>query len=81
MITLEQAKDLTYGDMLHHTSLTNVDGTPMRFKVNGTPKTWKRDQSRIKVPIKRGLYEYGEVTNGTWEGNQFTLHLHEVNLV
>ena len=79
-ITLKQAKNLDYGDTLHHISLTNSDNTPMRFKVNGKPKTWKRDLDRIKVPIKRGLYEYGEVTNGSWEGGSFTLHLNEVNL-
>jgi len=79
-ITLKQAKELNYGDMLHHDSMTNSDGSPLRFRVNGKPKTWKRDVDRIKVPVKRGLYEYGEITNGTWEGNQFTLYLNEVSL-
>ena len=79
-ITLEQAKKLVYGNWLHHDELKNADNTPMRFKVNGAVKTWKRDKTRIKVPLKRGLYEYGELTNGTWEGNQFTLNLDEVSL-
>ena len=79
-ITLEQAKQLNYGDMLHHINLTNSDGTPLRLRVNGKPKTWKRNPDRIKVPLKHGLYEYGELTNGTFEGNQFTLNLDEVNL-
>ena len=79
-ITLEQAKKLDYGDVLHATSDKNADGTPVRFRVNGKPKTWKRDHTRIKVPLKHGLYDYGELTNGTFEGNQFILYLDMVNL-
>ena len=79
-ITLEQAKALHYGDRLHHDRETNANGTPVCFKVNGEPKTWKRDLNRIKVPLKHGLYHYGELTNGTHEGNQFTVYLDEVSL-
>ena len=79
-ITLKQAKELDYGDMLHHDSMVNSDGSPLRLKVNGKPKTWKRDLDRIKVPVKHGLYQYGEITNGTIEGNQFTLDISEVSL-
>lgn len=77
-ITLKQALKLEYGEVLEHETLKNADKTPMRFKVNGQVKTWKRDKARIRVPLKRGLYEYGELTNGTWEGGGFTLHLEEV---
>jgi hypothetical protein len=80
MITLEQAKSLKYGDVIYHATDRNMSGERMRFKVNGKPKTWKRDPDRIKVPIKYGLFGYGEVTNGTWEGNRFTLHLDAVSL-
>lgn len=80
-ITLEEAKNLKYGDTLQHDTLKNADGkTPMVFKVTGQVKTWKRDPERIKVPLKRGLYEYAELTNGTWEGNRITLDLSEVSL-
>lgn len=80
MITLEQAKKLGYGDTLEHKTLKNADKTPMRFRVSGQIKTWKRDENRIKVPIKRGLYENGYLTNDTWEGGDFTLYLDEVEL-
>jgi len=80
-ITLEQAKQLKYGDYLYANCLFNADEkTPRKYKINGKPKTWKRDPDRIKVPLKWGLYEYGELTNGTYEGNQFTYFLNEMEL-
>ena len=80
-ITLEQAKQLRYGDTLHHVSLTNKNGTPLRVRVTGEVKTWKRDPDRIRVPLKHGLYDYGELTNGTWEGSKgFCLHLDDVSI-
>lgn len=80
MITLEQAKALTDGNMLHHVTFKNADNTPARFKVNGGVKRWKREPDRIRVPLKHGLYGYGYLTNGTFEGGGFTFHLDEVNL-
>lgn len=62
MITLEQAKALRYGDILHHTRNKNADGTPQRWKVNGRPKTWKHSPHLVNVPIKHGLYVYGHLT-------------------
>lgn len=79
-ITLKQAKQLQHGDILYHRSITNSDGTPQRWRVNGMPKIWKRDPKRIKVPLKYGLYAYGELTNGTIEGNQYTFDLSEFEL-
>jgi len=58
-MTIEQAKQLSYGDMVHHRTATNADGTPQRFRVNGQPKTWKRSPNRVRVPLKRGMWEYG----------------------
>ena len=80
MITLEQAKNLKYGQVLEHTKLTNADKTPMRFVIKGAAKTWKRNKDRIRIPLKRGLYEFGELTNGTSEKGGYTLNLNEVNL-
>lgn len=82
MITLKQAKALRPGDMLHHVEVKNADKTPMRLKVNGKVKTWKRDVDRLRVPLKYGLYEHGYLTNGTDEGGRFSfnLGLHQVNL-
>lgn len=81
MIALEQAKQLRYGQELHHTTLKNADGKPMRFRVAGAVKTWKRDETRIRIPIKRGLYETGYLTNGNWEsGRNWNLSLTDVKL-
>ena len=80
-ITLKEAKKLEYGQVLYHDTAKNADGkTAQRFVVNGAVKTWKRNPDRIRVPLKRGLYETGELTNGTWEGGRYTLHLNEVSL-
>ena len=61
-ITLDQAKNLKYGQILHHTINKNADGTPQRWRVNGKVKTWKRSIERVQVPVKYGLYGYGYVT-------------------
>jgi len=57
MITLEQVKSLSYGQIIYHVSKKNSDGTAMRARVSGKVKTWKRDASRVHVPVKHGLYE------------------------
>jgi hypothetical protein len=33
-----------------------------RVRANGKCQTWKRDPARFRLPIKHGLYEYGEIT-------------------
>lgn len=66
-MTVAEAKALTYGQ--HVTFLAN-DGTARDCKVNGAPKTWKRDPSRVEVPIKYGMYEYARFSSqhdGTME--------------
>jgi hypothetical protein len=55
MITLEQAKQLKIGQILHHVLYKNADGTPVRWKVNGKVKTWKTHPERVRVPLKYGL--------------------------
>lgn len=61
-ITLAQAKSLRTGTTLYHVRNRNADGSPQRWKVNGSPKTWKRSPERVKVPIKHGLYAYDYIT-------------------
>ncbi len=61
-ITLEQAKALQYGDMIHHRTNTNANGTPQKWRVNGKVKRWKREPDRIRVPLKHGLYTYDYLT-------------------
>lgn len=55
MITLEEAKSLTKGTVLHRVSAKNADGTPQRWRVNGKPKVWKTRPDEVQVPIKFGL--------------------------
>lgn len=61
-MTLPEAKALQYGQTLHWLGGKNADGSPMRYKVNGAPKTWKRQPERVQVPLKRGLYEFTYLT-------------------
>lgn len=61
-MTLDQAKKLTPGQTLYHISLTNADGTPQRWRVNGKTKTWKRSPERVMVPLARGLYQHAYLT-------------------
>jgi hypothetical protein len=51
MITLDEAKQLQYGDIL-------IDDRNRRWKVSGKVQTWKRDANRVRVPLKHGLYSY-----------------------
>lgn len=57
-ITLEQAKELRYGIVLYHATNRNADGTPQRWRVNGTPRTWATRPGEVRVPIKHGLRTY-----------------------
>lgn len=53
-MTLEQAKNLKYGDVIYYRFGKRIT----RYKVNGKPKTWKREPNRIEIPLKFGLYTY-----------------------
>lgn len=63
-MTLKEAKGLKIGQIVYHKINKNADGSPQRWKVNGMVKTWKRDKSRVKVPIKHGLYSYDYIEEG-----------------
>jgi len=56
-MTLSEAKALRNGDMIHHVSRKNADGTPMRAKVTSV-KTWKREPEAVEVHVKHGMYDY-----------------------
>ncbi len=60
MITLDEAKELQYGDIL-------VTPNGKRWKVSGKVQTWKRDESRIRVPLKHGLYAYDALTTADFK--------------
>jgi len=61
MISLQQARELEFGQMLYHNSNRNSDGTPQRWKVNGKVRLWMRDPDRIEIPVKNALRNYGTV--------------------
>ena len=63
MITIEQAKNLKHGDILHHNIHRNSDGSCQRWKVNGVVKRWKREPDRIQIPVKHGLRSYDYIRN------------------
>lgn len=52
-MTIEEAKGITYGE--YHALAHN--GVIRRVRSNGAVKTWKRDTTRIEVPLKYGMYE------------------------
>lgn len=54
-MTFEEASALTYGQQIW---MLSVNGDARRVKVNGQPKRWKRDATRIEVSLKYGMYEY-----------------------
>ena len=41
---------------------SRYDNTAKRCKINGKVRTWKRNPSRVEVPVKYGLYEYATFT-------------------
>ena len=49
---LAQAKALKPGQSV----CTDVGPKTMRWKINGKPKTGKRDPTRVEVTVKYGLY-------------------------
>lgn len=55
-MTVDEARALKRGS---RPKFLARDGTLRDIKVNGAPKTWKRDLSRVEVPVKYGMYEYG----------------------
>lgn len=62
MITKSIAVGLGYRDEIHHKTLKNSDGTPVRARVNGACKTWKTRPAEFRLPVKHGLYDCFYVT-------------------
>lgn len=68
MISYTIATTCKHGEVFHHLTLKNADGTPMRCRVNGKCKTWKRDlgdpvnMRAFRLPVKRGLRECFYIT-------------------
>lgn len=60
MITKTQALNNNY---FHANNYKNSDKTCQRWRRNGATKTWKTRPEEFRVPIKCGLYSFGELTN------------------
>lgn len=58
---------------LQHVNLTNADGkTPQTFTITSV-KTWKHDNSRIRIGLKRGLYQYETIDSVAEFFQHFTI--------
>ena len=80
-MTLKQALLLRYGQTIYHKTMQNADGSPCRFRVSGEIKTWKRNKSRIQIPLKRGFYDNGYLLNEQEnKGKGFSFKLKDVSL-
>lgn len=60
-MTRDEALTLTPRQTVYHATLRNADSSPLRARVNGQIKTWKRD-NRIHIPMKHGINTYFYLT-------------------
>lgn len=63
-MTHDEAKALTYGDVIYHKTLRNADGSMVRARCNGKVRLWKRRPGDYQVPMKYGLRYYFYLTPG-----------------
>lgn len=57
-------RDMTFDEFINAGSHIQVIGnknTVVNVKVNGSVQTWKRTPGKGRMPIKYGMYEYGEI--------------------
>ena len=69
-MTREQLLVLPQGTTLHHKTAKNADGTPVRCRITGKPRLWKRRPNYFEVPVKHGLRNSFRLTPqniGEWE--------------
>lgn len=58
-IDVRLASTLHHGQVLYHVRERNVDGTPLRARVNGALKVWKRRPWKFQLPMKVGFFQSG----------------------
>ena len=63
MITVEQAKLLHHGQILHDSYHKNSAGSCARWRLNGKVRRWVREPDRVEVPLKHGLWDYFTLSN------------------
>jgi len=63
-MTTNEARSLisAHGTVLHHKTLTNADGSPLRCRVTGKIRLWKRDPDYFELPVKYGLRQSFYIT-------------------
>lgn len=72
MITKEQAATLRHGQVIH-CGKCRVETGPKggktfvieQWRVSGKMQTWKRNPEAFRVPLKYGLYTFGELSQDT----------------
>lgn len=68
---LSEAKSLRYGQIVYIVGAYDSNGHASRARVNGRVQTWKTRPNEVKVPLKRGLYDTGYLTERNLD--KFTL--------
>ncbi len=71
-VNRENVEGLSHGDILHHITEVNADGTPVRCRVNGRVKLWKTRPAEFRLPVKYGLKECFYITEGNCNEWQIT---------
>ena len=69
-MTREQLLSLPKGTIIHHKTLRGYDSLPLRARVNGKVRLWKRDPDYFELPMKHGLRNCFYITPETlneWE--------------
>lgn len=64
MYTKEQYLNADY---FEHKTWKNADNTPARYRRNGANKTWKTRPDEFKIPVKRGMREYGYIDQDNYQ--------------
>ena len=54
-LTRADLENLKPGQLLFHRTRQGSDHLPVRCRVNGKLRTWKRDPERFELPVKHGL--------------------------
>ncbi len=60
-LTIEQVKKMIGHETIYMIGHYNADGTPMSYRQSGKIQLWKTRPDDFRIPVKRGLYENGEV--------------------
>lgn len=57
--------DIQTADVFHQSQLGTLKCRVWRR--NGKTRTWKKDPTRFEIPVKFGMYAYGQLTRGDFD--------------